>query len=285
MHVAIPSIGLLGTNGIVGGGIPIATGAAYGMQAQARDDVTICFFGEGAAAAGVFAEALNLAALWQLPLIFICENNQYVELTPQELHVAGRSVPARRAVRDPRRAGRRQRRHRGRHRGLHRRGARPRRRRPDADRGPHLSLVRTLCRRSRRLPLRGRGARVASARSAAALPRRDRRRAGRRDRGRSGAGDRRRARVRPQQPGHRSRFPVPRPLRTRHDHHHSRTHEVVEVLAGRQPGPDRGDGARRAGRARRRGRRPSRRPVTASPAACATASATCASATRRSPRR
>jgi TPP-dependent pyruvate/acetoin dehydrogenase alpha subunit len=89
MHVAIPEIGLLGTNGIVGGGIPIATGAAYGMQAQARDDVTICFFGEGAAAAGVFGEALNLAALWQLPLIFICENNQYVELTPQELHVAG----------------------------------------------------------------------------------------------------------------------------------------------------------------------------------------------------
>jgi TPP-dependent pyruvate/acetoin dehydrogenase alpha subunit len=89
MHVAIPEIGLLGTNGIVGGGIPIAAGAAYGMQAQARDDVTVCFFGEGAAAEGVFAEALNVAALWQLPLIFICENNQYVELTPQELHVAG----------------------------------------------------------------------------------------------------------------------------------------------------------------------------------------------------
>lgn len=89
MHVSIPEIGLLGTNGIVGGGIPIATGAAYGMQAQARDDVTVCFFGEGATGAGVFGEALNLAALWQLPLIFVCENNQYVELTPQSLHVAG----------------------------------------------------------------------------------------------------------------------------------------------------------------------------------------------------
>jgi TPP-dependent pyruvate/acetoin dehydrogenase alpha subunit len=89
MHVSIPSIGLLGTNGIVGGGIPIATGAAYGMQAQGRDDVTICFFGEGATGTGVFGEALNLAALWQLPLIFLCENNQYVELTPQSLHVAG----------------------------------------------------------------------------------------------------------------------------------------------------------------------------------------------------
>ncbi len=89
MHVAIPEIGLLGTNGIVGGGIPIAAGAAFGMQAQGRDDVAVCFFGEGATGAGVFAEALNLAALWQLPLIFVCENNQYVELTPQQLHVAG----------------------------------------------------------------------------------------------------------------------------------------------------------------------------------------------------
>ena len=89
MHVAIPEIGVLGTNGIVGGGIPIATGAAYGMQAQGRDDVTVCFFGEGAVAAGVFGEALNLAALWRLPLVFVCENNQYVELTPQKLHVAG----------------------------------------------------------------------------------------------------------------------------------------------------------------------------------------------------
>jgi len=89
MHVAIPSIGLLGTNGIVGGGIPLAVGAAYGMQVQGRDDVTVCFFGEGASAQGVFAEALNIAALWSLPLVFICENNQYVELTPQNLHVAG----------------------------------------------------------------------------------------------------------------------------------------------------------------------------------------------------
>jgi TPP-dependent pyruvate/acetoin dehydrogenase alpha subunit len=89
MHVAVPALGILGTNGIVGGGIPIAAGAAYGMQAQGRDDVTLCFFGEGACGAGVFGEALNLAALWRLPLVFICENNQYVELTPQQLHVAG----------------------------------------------------------------------------------------------------------------------------------------------------------------------------------------------------
>lgn len=89
MHVAIPEIGLLGTNGIVGGGIPISTGAAYAIQAQGRDDVTVCFFGEGAVGQGVLAEALNLAALWRLPLIFLCENNQYAELTPQALHIAG----------------------------------------------------------------------------------------------------------------------------------------------------------------------------------------------------
>jgi TPP-dependent pyruvate/acetoin dehydrogenase alpha subunit len=89
MHVAIPAIGLLGTNGIVGAGLPIATGAAYGMQVQERDDVTVCFFGEGATGTGAFGEAINIAALWSLPLVFVCENNQYVELTPQELHVAG----------------------------------------------------------------------------------------------------------------------------------------------------------------------------------------------------
>jgi TPP-dependent pyruvate/acetoin dehydrogenase alpha subunit len=89
MHVAIPSIGLLGTNGIVGAGLPIATGAAYAMQVQQRDDVCVCFFGEGATGTGAFGEALNIAALWQLPLVFVCENNQYVELTSQDVHVAG----------------------------------------------------------------------------------------------------------------------------------------------------------------------------------------------------
>jgi TPP-dependent pyruvate/acetoin dehydrogenase alpha subunit len=89
MHIAVPAIGLLGTNGIVGGGLPIAAGAAFGMQTQRRDDVTVCFFGEGATGAGTFGEALNIAALWRLPLVFVCENNQYVELTSQDVHVAG----------------------------------------------------------------------------------------------------------------------------------------------------------------------------------------------------
>jgi TPP-dependent pyruvate/acetoin dehydrogenase alpha subunit len=82
MHVAIPEIGLLGTNGIVGGGIPIGTGAALGLQIDGRDDVAVCFFGEGAAANGVFGEALNTASLWKLPIVFICENNQYSMGTP-----------------------------------------------------------------------------------------------------------------------------------------------------------------------------------------------------------
>lgn len=89
MHVAIPEIGLVGTNGIVGGGLPIATGAAYAAQVKGSDDVTVCFFGEGAAQTGAFGEALNLASLWMLPLVLVCENNQYVELWHQDVHVAG----------------------------------------------------------------------------------------------------------------------------------------------------------------------------------------------------
>jgi TPP-dependent pyruvate/acetoin dehydrogenase alpha subunit len=89
MHIAVLEVGLLGTNGVVGGGIPIATGAAFGLQVQETDDVAVCFFGEGAAATGGLAEALNIASLWRLPIVFVCENNQYVELTPQSVHIAG----------------------------------------------------------------------------------------------------------------------------------------------------------------------------------------------------
>ncbi len=157
MHVAIPEIGLLGTNGIVGGGIPIGTGAALGLQIDGRDDVAICFFGEGAAANGVFSEALNTASLWKLPIVFICENNRYVELTPQSVHVAGHDLEARRGLRHARPRGRRQRRRRDDRRGRGRRRPRPRGRRPDPDRGRDLPLVRPLRRRQSRLPRRGRG--------------------------------------------------------------------------------------------------------------------------------
>jgi TPP-dependent pyruvate/acetoin dehydrogenase alpha subunit len=68
---------MLGANGIVGGGLPIACGAALAAQLEGRGDVTVCFFGDGAAAEGEFHEALNIAAVWKLPIVFVCENNQY----------------------------------------------------------------------------------------------------------------------------------------------------------------------------------------------------------------
>jgi pyruvate dehydrogenase E1 component alpha subunit len=77
MHIADFAVGMLGANGIVGGGLPIACGAALAAQIEGRGDVTVCFFGDGAAAEGEFHEALNIAALWKLPIVFVCENNQY----------------------------------------------------------------------------------------------------------------------------------------------------------------------------------------------------------------
>jgi acetoin:2,6-dichlorophenolindophenol oxidoreductase subunit alpha len=69
--------GNLGANGIVAGGIPIAVGAALAIKKQKRDDVAICFFGDGATNEGAFHEALNMAAIWKLPVVFVCENNKY----------------------------------------------------------------------------------------------------------------------------------------------------------------------------------------------------------------
>jgi TPP-dependent pyruvate/acetoin dehydrogenase alpha subunit len=77
MHIADFSVGMLGANGIVGGGLPIACGAALAAQLEGRGHVAVCFFGDGAAAEGEFHEALNIAAVWQLPIVFVCENNQY----------------------------------------------------------------------------------------------------------------------------------------------------------------------------------------------------------------
>lgn len=77
MHIADYSKGNLGANAIVGGGIPIAVGAALAAQLKGTDQVAIPFFGDGAANEGTFHESLNMAALWKLPVIFICENNGY----------------------------------------------------------------------------------------------------------------------------------------------------------------------------------------------------------------
>lgn len=81
MHIADVDLGILGANGIVGGGIGIATGAAYSIRLQGRDDVAVCFFGDGAMNQGVFFESINMAALWKLPVIYLCEENQYSEFS------------------------------------------------------------------------------------------------------------------------------------------------------------------------------------------------------------
>ncbi len=81
MHFTDPSVGLLGANAIVAAGLPLATGAALASQLQKQDHVALTFFGEGAVNQGVFFETLNLAVVWKLPVIFVCENNHYSEMT------------------------------------------------------------------------------------------------------------------------------------------------------------------------------------------------------------
>jgi TPP-dependent pyruvate/acetoin dehydrogenase alpha subunit len=77
MHLFKPEVGIMGTVGIVGGGIPLSTGLGLAMKMQKTDRVAVSFFGDGAANNGAFHESLNLAALWKLPVIYVCENNQY----------------------------------------------------------------------------------------------------------------------------------------------------------------------------------------------------------------
>jgi TPP-dependent pyruvate/acetoin dehydrogenase alpha subunit len=82
MHAADPAFGILGGNGIVGGGISLAVGAAYAAVLDGNDRVAVTFFGEGASNEGSFHESINIAAAWKLPVLFICENNLYAEMTP-----------------------------------------------------------------------------------------------------------------------------------------------------------------------------------------------------------
>ena len=82
MHIADFARGVYGANGIVAAGLPISVGVANGFRLQGRDDVVVAFFGDGAVAQGAFHEAVNLAALWHLPVIFLCENNHYAEFSP-----------------------------------------------------------------------------------------------------------------------------------------------------------------------------------------------------------
>jgi pyruvate dehydrogenase E1 component alpha subunit len=96
MHIADLDSGILGANGIVGAGIPIAVGAALGTRILGRDRVALAFFGDGGANQGAFHEGINFAAVQKLPVVFVCENNLYSQTTPNKYTIAGGSV-ARRA--------------------------------------------------------------------------------------------------------------------------------------------------------------------------------------------
>ena len=85
MHISSLDIGILGAAGIVGSGIPIATGAALSAQMRGTDQVTLCFFGDGASNIGRFHEGINLASVWSLPVVFICENNLWAVSVPTSI--------------------------------------------------------------------------------------------------------------------------------------------------------------------------------------------------------
>ena len=89
MHIADPATGNLGANAIVGGSAGIATGAAFSSKHLGTNQVTVCFFGEGALGQGVLYEVMNLASLWKLPVIYACENNLYNEYTHYSETTAG----------------------------------------------------------------------------------------------------------------------------------------------------------------------------------------------------
>ena len=86
MHLVDVAHGVLGATGVVAGNLALAAGAAWAAQAQGRQNIAVVFFGDGATGAGVFHETLNLAALWRLPVLFVCENNGYAEFTGREEH-------------------------------------------------------------------------------------------------------------------------------------------------------------------------------------------------------
>ena len=97
MHIADQSNGNLGANAIVGGSMGIATGSALRAKLNGEDDVTVCFFGDGATAQGLMYEVMNMAALWKLPVIYACENNGYSEYTATDEIAAGNILDRARA--------------------------------------------------------------------------------------------------------------------------------------------------------------------------------------------
>ena len=94
MHLVDAANGVLGATGIVGGNLPLAAGAAWAAQAKGETTISVVFFGDGATGAGVFHETVNLAVLWKLPILFVCENNGYAEFTSREEHSNVKQVSA-----------------------------------------------------------------------------------------------------------------------------------------------------------------------------------------------
>lgn len=95
MHIADVSLGILGANGIVGGGLGIAAGSAFTAKREGKGRVSVAFFGDGAVNQGLWYETANMAVLWKLPLIYVCENNQYTEFTHWQKLTAGEGLAAR----------------------------------------------------------------------------------------------------------------------------------------------------------------------------------------------
>lgn len=98
MHIADPTRGNLGANGVVGGGIPIAVGAALAAKRRQSGAVAVCFFGDGASNEGAFHESLNMASVWRLPVVFACENNKYGMSTSVERSMPVKDVAERAAA-------------------------------------------------------------------------------------------------------------------------------------------------------------------------------------------
>lgn len=95
MHIADIDKGMLGANGMVGGGFPIAVGAGLRNKYLKTDDVAICFFGDGASNEGTFHEGINMAAIWDLPVVFVCENNSFAEATPMTYSCGSKTIAER----------------------------------------------------------------------------------------------------------------------------------------------------------------------------------------------
>lgn len=97
MHLTYPSKGIMVTTGIVGSSMPIANGLAWGAQLDGEDRVAVAYFGDGASNIGAFHESLNLAAVWKLPVVFVCQNNEFAEHTTYEKGTAAKRVADRAA--------------------------------------------------------------------------------------------------------------------------------------------------------------------------------------------